>query len=148
MFKNKKFSGFTLIELMIVIAIIGMLAAIIAVGLGRARDSAKDAKIKSDIAQAATIAELIKDNNNDGYTNLCDSGTNKLDISQADYSLDVVQTDLDNQGATTTCYSNTSSYCLVAQMNNAKWFCRDGTGRAADNVTGTSPCTGAGDTCP
>ena len=51
--KNKKKKGFTLIELIIVIAIIAIIAAIAIPKFGEVR---KDAAFKSDIANAKTIA--------------------------------------------------------------------------------------------
>nr|WP_141639527.1 prepilin-type N-terminal cleavage/methylation domain-containing protein [Clostridium novyi] len=52
--KTKKKKGFTLIELIIVIAILGILALIAIPKFGSAQ---KDAKIKADIATAKTIAD-------------------------------------------------------------------------------------------
>lgn len=49
------FSGFTLIETLIVIAIIGILATVIIIALVGARDKAKDAKRKSEISQIGKL---------------------------------------------------------------------------------------------
>ena len=49
--------GFTLVELLLVIAIIGILASIILVGLGGARSRARDTQRVSDIKSLATAAE-------------------------------------------------------------------------------------------
>ncbi len=57
----KKHSGFTLIELMVVMAIIGILAAIVLVSLGPARQAAKDARRQADIRQISTAMELCYD---------------------------------------------------------------------------------------
>lgn len=52
--KNKK--GFTIIELIVVIAIIAILAAIVMVGVTQYIAKARDAKVKSDISQIAKDA--------------------------------------------------------------------------------------------
>ncbi len=62
MLQNKK--GFTIIELLIVIAIIGLLATISLVALNGARQKGRDAKRIGDIRQIQVALELYFNDNN------------------------------------------------------------------------------------
>ncbi len=53
---NKK--GFTLVELMVVVAVIAILATALLVGLGGARKRARDARRVSDMKQVQNVLEL------------------------------------------------------------------------------------------
>lgn len=70
----RKSKAFTLIELLIVIAIIGILAAMILVALNTARTRAKDARIKSDIHQLAVNASVWGLDHNNNWTSWCSDG--------------------------------------------------------------------------
>lgn len=59
MSSNKK--AFTLLELLIVIAIIGVLAAVVMGALNNSRDKAKDARTLSDVRQIQIAINLAKD---------------------------------------------------------------------------------------
>ncbi len=87
-YKNS-YKGFTLIELLVVISIIGVLAAVSIFGLSGARESARDARRKSDL-------ELIK------------SG---LELYRADCNTypSTLGTSLSGSGATTAC-ATTNTY--------------------------------------
>lgn len=54
---NRK--GFTLIEMLIVVAIIGILASVVIVGLGPAQKRGRDARRASDLRGVQTALELI-----------------------------------------------------------------------------------------
>ncbi len=57
-YKHKHYEGFTLIEILVVVAVIGLLAAVITVALKSARASARDTKRKDDIGQVRKAIDL------------------------------------------------------------------------------------------
>lgn len=68
---KKKSKGFTLTEIIVVIAIIGILLGIVFVAIGPARKRAKDARIKSDLLQIQNRAENIYLDQGDYYGVCC-----------------------------------------------------------------------------
>lgn len=64
--KKEDNHGFTLVELLITIAIIGILAAIVLVNLNSSREGARDVRRVADIRQIITALQLYY-NDNGGY---------------------------------------------------------------------------------
>ena len=72
MFKNKK--GFTLIDLLVVIAIIGILSSVVLASLNSARSKGNDAKVKTQLSGARAAAEIWYDNKG-SYEDMCDAAS-------------------------------------------------------------------------
>ena len=62
-------TGFGLIELLIVIAIIGILGGLVLAGTRRSQESARDAAIESALRQMRFQAEVVYDNQGGSYLN-------------------------------------------------------------------------------
>ena len=60
----KKFAGFTIVELLVVIVVISILASITTVAYSGIQTTAKDATIASDLRNFATKAQIFKVDNN------------------------------------------------------------------------------------
>ncbi len=111
--KKRLSSGFTLIELLVVITIIGILAALVLVALGNARDKAQDARIKSDIGQLRTLAEVYYDDNNTSYLGFgpCVMGLGAC-VGGLDVSTTALRDDIGNAGGTLSAASAATTFCL------------------------------------
>ncbi len=155
-------SAFTLIELLIVIAIIGILAAMVLSALTMARKKAKDARIKADVAQAKILVET-RFNEIGSYQSLsvtiacpplvslnqgCPAGMYTL-------AKDVTLQAGDTSGSTNKLVVKIPSppgpytvYAIQGQLNNdsnnnAQYWCTDSTG-----FTGPETQTLSGTVCP
>ncbi|HBG81738.1 TPA: hypothetical protein DDW69_02740 [candidate division CPR2 bacterium] len=113
----RKSEGFTLIELLVVIAIIGILAAFVMVAVSSSKKKARDAQIKSALAQVRTSAEDYYDTNGD-YDGFTAAAALTADVTAA--------------GSTLIVNENDTGYAAGAQLINvpADSWCVDSTGVA------------------
>jgi len=129
--------GFTLVELLVVVAVIGILASIVLVSVGGGTTRAKDTRIISDLNMIRTAAEVIRvaDGN---YVNV----VNNSDIN-------TLMADMTAQNATAILRTgNAAGYCVEAKLPGGKWGCVN-SGLAAIFDGANSPlCNGTTNSTP
>lgn len=151
--KKKLSKGFTLIELLVVIAIIGILAALVLVALGNARDKANDARVKSNVGQLRTLAEVFYDSNNASYTglNTCFTTPSSSNcVGGIEDSVISLRSDLESAtGVATplTVNAGASAFCISSRLktNTDSYVCVDASGEFKE---GTAYACGSGTACP
>ncbi len=129
----KNIKGFTLIEMLVVIAIIGLLSSVVLVALGPSRAKAKDARIISSINQVRVLAETKFSNGVYPAITKVDTDVVPLTKDITDNGGDLVINGLSPAGG--------SAYAIYSKLASdaTKFYCVDSTGK---NNTGTSPGTG------
>jgi prepilin-type N-terminal cleavage/methylation domain-containing protein len=123
--------GFTLVELLIVIAIIGILSSVVLASLNAARSKGQDAKVKSQIDGARDSASIFYDENV-SYNGLAGDVENSCATADSMF-VDVSSgmsafTDLSNYPSLTTirCSSTDSTYMISASLSTpGEFWCVD-----------------------
>lgn len=120
-----KKKSFTMIELIIVIAVIGILAGIIFVASSPAKKKAKDARIQSDLLQIQNRAERI----------YLDEGNYDTVGCSGDAEIQNLCNDIFALGSSLNIYTPASlpatQYCAIANLaSSSQYFCTDYLGLA------------------
>lgn len=110
-----KIRGFTLIEMLVVVGIIGILSSVLLTALGPARDKAKDSRIIQQMNQIRSLAETFYDGDYDALEELPAIG------SVANDNLRSLVDDIALQGGEVYLYKSSakgaSSYILFSRLN-------------------------------
>src|SRR3989338_280435 len=141
-FLKKISGGFTLIELFVVVAIIGILASVVLVSLSNAKKRGEDTAVKTNLHTTINQAELFYLDNNDSYLpaggstfNIAPcpsydaSGTNMLSVNKV---MADALTEAINKGNGSSCYNSTNIWAIAVGLKleaNTSW-CVDNTGIA------------------
>jgi len=120
--------AFTLIELLVVIAIIGILSGMVIVSISGLQESARDSRIKSEMNQLRTVAEIYKASHSGDYTGL--TGDSQVSDLLEDITL---------QGGTaeSNLFASSNSFCVFSLLAGSdESYCIDSLG-----YSGTGTCT-------
>jgi prepilin-type N-terminal cleavage/methylation domain-containing protein len=131
--------GFTLVELLIFIAIIGILASIVLVSVFSARQKAADSRIRNNIAQLRWEAEIVYDTQGASFD---DWSTHPSVSQQVNILLDDIVLALKGAGAATVRDTDNDTYCVSAPLVSisGRHYCVDAGGVFAE-VTAPCPAT-------
>ncbi len=141
-----KSKGFTIIELIVVIAIIAILASIVLVNVTQYISKAHDAAIKSDMSNIATgMATCFSE-----YGSYSNGATPAVYcVANTAYVPATLSADITKQGGTlVTTAAPTTAYCASSKLASdaAKYVCIDSTGVTKESATAI--CTTSSIACP
>mgnify|MGYP001615938919 CR=1 FL=1 len=147
--------GFTLLELLLVVAIIGILSSVILTALATARNRANDAKVKAHLSQAKAAAEIYSEINN-GYgsanVSVVTGGTSCTGVMFTDTvsGMAVYGNSTNYPGGTRlVCVQNLSAFAFAASLSSAgRYWCVDSTGDPGEiTISNPAAIVAADDTC-
>ena len=153
-----KTKGFTIIELLVVVAIIALLASIVLINVNSIRAQAADSKTKAQLSALRAAAESYYDANDSNYgldtvaAADCATGGMGLDVDSGFASLVLAESYSDMVAPTCTTdavdgVSVATRWSAYKQLKaSSNFFCVDSTGAAEEPPTWTAPV--AGEPCP
>ncbi len=138
----QKAKGFTIIELIVVVAIIAVLAAIVSINVVTYLNKGKDAAIKSDLETAQSAMAALIDSTTGIVAGSCTDTTG--DLYKA-YTAAGVITGASN----TDCNSVVGAAAVCAQLKatSGDYFCVDSVGNKKQ-IAGTCVSTSSATVCP
>lgn len=148
--KNK---GFSLLELLVIVAIIGLIATVVFSALGSARTKSNDAAIKSALTQVANQADIYFASVG-SYINVCSTASNNSDpkgvngmILRASKSLQAVEVNVNGNGGAVEVRCNDDplssggfgrAWAAQIPLSDGKYFCMDSNRKGLITATSIS----------
>jgi prepilin-type N-terminal cleavage/methylation domain-containing protein len=139
----KPLKSFTLVELLLVLAIIALLASLVIIVLGRAKKKALDGGIKANLSQIRQEASAIYTESNSYVApgnELCaaDNTLNEDNISHPSLARIEEEVMKRNGQRPVICYATTDKFCVQSPLATEGNLCVDFTGRVTTTLTCSS----------
>lgn len=134
--KNSKSNGFTMIELLVVVAIIGILSAVVTTLVTSSKHRSNDAKIKSQMASLKKTIEIYGSSNSNNYgtvTGICTTPSTVFTDVVSDTYKFTAEANYPT-GTNLRCYSSGSTWAVSASMSSGFW-CVDSNGKTQSRVS-------------
>jgi len=136
--------GFTLTEILIVVAIIGIILSIVMIAVGRVKHKARDAAIQSALSEVRNAAGLYYDNT-ESYAGVCAGDDTLADTGNFKRIEDFII----EQAGVVTCRNTDGAYAVISTLNLGDCWCVDSEGASRkvelqsgetcrDKLTGTN----------
>ncbi|OGZ18180.1 MAG: hypothetical protein A2V72_01570 [Candidatus Nealsonbacteria bacterium RBG_13_37_56] len=130
-------AGFTLVEILVVVAIISLIASVVLVAMGESRKEGKDAAIKVSLGEIRKASEFLYDLNA-SYVGVCNTVDNTLS-ELGDFGR--IEDYIESQGGAVTCRENSGAYAVISTLNRGNCWCVDSLGAARKiTLTGSDTC--------
>jgi len=143
--------GFTLVEVIVVLAIMTIIISIIMVSMGNSRKKGEDAAIQSSLREIRNAAELFNDDNST-YDGICNDGDNSLADDGGNFQR--IEDYINNHNGSAgelKCLDSVTGYAVISSLNLGDCWCVDyqGTSKKIE-LSGAETCSSklTGITCP
>lgn len=138
---KKSGAGFTLVEIMLVVALTALVATIILASMGESRKEAKDAAIKTSLAEIRKAGELLY-HETASYEGVCDPSSTGGDDTLSELGdFGPVEDYIEKQGGTIFCRESEETYAVISTLNRGDCWCVDSLGNAREIVlVGAETC--------
>lgn len=127
--RNTKNSGFTLVELLVVLTIMALLISISMIAMASYKDKAQDSKTETALVQVRAITGQIHADYG-SYLNVC--GTDGS-LSDDEPNLKIIKEEVKKlRAAYPVCFGSVSAYCVETSLFGGGFFCIDSSGVAKE----------------
>ena len=140
-FLKQKGEGFTIIELLAVIAIVGVLFAIVLVRTGYVRKEGEDATVKTALREVRNAGELYY-NDTETYEGVCDTTDDTLAESGDFKRIEDYIDQHNGPDGVIGCQESENGYAVISSLNLGNCWCVDSQGAGREVELLASDCRG------